>query len=102
MTQTEALALARIIANVDGVPLLDPIRVEQRPRSGRSQTVWSVLSHHDGPGRNAGFAIDDRTGVVLRKEYIGFGARGGPSEKREFIGETHAVGETILEREQWL
>jgi ligand-binding SRPBCC domain-containing protein len=102
MTQNDALALARIVANVDDVPLLDPIRVEQRPRLGRSQTVWSIFSHHDGPGRNAGFTIDDRTGVVLRKEYIGFGARGGPSETREFIGETHSAGETILEREQWL
>jgi ligand-binding SRPBCC domain-containing protein len=39
---------------------------------------------------------------VLRKEYIGFGARGGPSETREFIGETHPVEETVVEREQWL
>jgi len=28
MTQDEALALARIVANVDGVPLSDSIRVE--------------------------------------------------------------------------
>ena len=102
MTQNEALALARIVANVDGVPLLDPIRVEQRQHGRRSQTVWSIFSRHDGPGRNAGFAIDDRTGVVLRKEYIGFGPRGGPAETREFIGETYPAGETILEREQWL
>ena len=100
MTENEALALARIVANVDGVPLLDPIRVAQRLE--RAHTVWSVFSHHNAPGKNAGFVIDDRTGVVLSKQYVGFGQRGGSSETREFIGETYPGGESILEREQWL
>jgi ligand-binding SRPBCC domain-containing protein len=103
MTQTEALALARIVANIDGVPLLDPIRVEQTRRRGRGpQTVWSIFSHHNAPGRNAGFVIDDRAGIVLSKQYVGFGPRGGSSDTAEFIGEIYPVGESILEREQWL
>ena len=103
MTQNEALALARIVANVDGVPLLDPIRVAQRRGRARgSHTVWSVFSNYNAPGKNAGFVIDDRTGVVLSKQYVGFGPRGGSSETREFIGETYPAGESILEREQWL
>jgi ligand-binding SRPBCC domain-containing protein len=96
MTEEQALALARLVASVDGLELGERVRCAQRSRRGRSsERVWSIGSELYGPGPSLGFEIDDRTGAVLSKMYVGF----GPRASADFGGEPHSSRFSVLERE---
>ena len=70
MTEPEALALARSVANQEGWPFLEPISIVFRKRwFGRGGT-WTVQTHINSMNGQVGIRIDDATRAILEKRFV--------------------------------
>jgi ligand-binding SRPBCC domain-containing protein len=70
MTRDQALALARIVAKVDGLPLLDTLRAEQRSPTQSSKPLWSVFSRSNGQGSSVRFFVNSDGLRALRTSLL--------------------------------
>jgi hypothetical protein len=70
MTEPEALALARAVAEREGWPFLEPVSIVYRRRwFGRGGT-WTIHTHINTMSAQVGITIDDATGEVLEKRFV--------------------------------
>ena len=70
MTEPEALALARNVADQEGWPFLDPVSIVYRRRWFGRGGVWTIHTHTTGMNGQVGITIDDRTGAVIEKRFV--------------------------------
>lgn len=70
MTEPEAVALARAVAERQGWPFLEPISIVYRRRWFRRGGVWTIHTHTSGMTAQVGMRIDDRTGEVIEKRFV--------------------------------
>lgn len=70
MTESEALALARGVAEGQGWPFLEPVSITFRRRWFRRGGIWTILTHVSVMGGNVGITLDDMTGQVLEKRFL--------------------------------
>ena len=69
MSEAEALARARSVAEVHGWPFLDPISVVFRKRWFRRGGKWTIHTRINSMDGHVGMVIDDQTGAVMEKRY---------------------------------
>jgi len=70
MTEPEALALARSIAEAEGWPFLDPISIVYRKHwFGRGGT-WTIHTHINSISGQVGITIDDKTRAIVEKRFV--------------------------------
>jgi hypothetical protein len=70
MTEPEALALARAVAEGEAWPFLEPVSIVYRRRwFGRGGT-WTIHTHINAMSAHVGITIDDATGEVLEKRFV--------------------------------
>ena len=70
MTEGEALALARTVAEAQGWPFLAPVSIVFRRRWFRRGGTWTILTHINVMGGNVGITIDDATRQVIAKRFV--------------------------------
>jgi hypothetical protein len=69
MTEPEALALARAVAEREGWPFLEPISIVYRKRWFGRGATWTIHTHISAMTARVGITIDDGTGEVLQKRF---------------------------------
>lgn len=81
MTEAEAIAQAKAIANDRRWPWRDPIYVVSRRRGllQLGRPYWDITSNARANGDNVRIAFDERTGRAFRCRFIASGAADGPA-----------------------
>ena len=70
LTEAEALALARTVAEAQGWPFLAPVSIVFRRRWFRRGATWTILTHINVTGGNVGITFDDATRQVIAKRFV--------------------------------
>lgn len=70
MTEPEALALARAVAEMEGWPFLEPVSIVYRRRWFRRGGTWTIHTHINAMSAHVGITVDDGTGEVLEKRFV--------------------------------
>ena len=73
MTPDEVIQIARTLAEKNGWPWVEPLRVEDERRFilfGRRSWRVTTNTEYADIGRNVHVQIDDETGQILSSEYV--------------------------------
>jgi hypothetical protein len=70
VTEPEALALARAVAESAGWPFLEPISIVYRRRWFARGGTWTIRTHINAMTAQVGIVIDDATRAVLEKRFV--------------------------------
>jgi hypothetical protein len=70
MTEPEALALARSVAEGEGWPFLEPISIVYRKRWFGRGGIWTIHTHINSMNGQVGITIDDTTLAILEKRFV--------------------------------
>lgn len=70
MTEEEAIAVARSVADANGWPWLEPTRVRKYRSWWIGPALWEVQSNAESLGMNARVVLEDATGQVREKGYL--------------------------------
>jgi hypothetical protein len=70
MTEAEALALARSVAEAQGWPFLEPISIVHRKRWFRRGGTWTIHTHVNAMSARVGIVIDDLTREIIEKRFV--------------------------------
>ena len=70
LTESEALALARTVAEAQGWPFLEPVSITFRRHWFRRGGTWTILTHFNVMGGNVGITLDDVTRQVVEKRFV--------------------------------
>jgi hypothetical protein len=99
VTQNEAIARAKVIANDQRWPWHDPAYVARRRRGllGLFVPYWEVISNARANGENVRVAFEERTGRMFQSRFVPAGI-GGPA-----ITEFRAleIAREVAERSGW-
>ena len=70
MTELEAPAFARNVADQEGWPFLEPVSIVYRRRWFGRGGVWTIHTHMSSMNGQVGITIDDRTAAVIEKRFV--------------------------------
>lgn len=72
MSESEAIAIAQSAAKENAWPWVQPVQVTFRKAwFKRNGGRWKVFSNANGLGAKARVIIDDNTGLVIEKGFVG-------------------------------